>query len=295
MSHPRDPIPPSTPSTPSPPANSAPFRRPLGALLRQLKARGKTAFIPYLTAGDPDLAATASFISALARGGAAMIELGVPFSDPMADGPVIQRASERALRGGTTLRRILAMVRGLREAGQDIPLVLFTYANPVFAFGLSAFARAAAEAGIDAVLVLDLPPEEAGEHRAALAAAGLQSIFLAAPTSDAGRLALIDAASTGFVYFVSRTGVTGERGALAADLAEQMARVRATVRGPVAVGFGISDPEQAAAVARLADGVVIGSTLVRLVEESSDRQAAVERLVSFSRAIVAALDKEPGC
>jgi len=227
----------------------------------------RAAFVPYLTAGDPDLETTAELVAALERAGADVVELGVPFSDPIADGPVNQAAAERALDAGTTLTGILAQVARLR-ARTPVPIVLFTYFNPVFRYGIERFAEHAADSGVDGVLVVDLPPEEArGEYLDTLRAQGLDAIFLLAPTSTRERVAAVAAVASGFVYYVSRTGVTGERGELPRELAREVKALRKRLKLPVAVGFGISTPEQAAAVARVADGVVVGSALVRLVAE----------------------------
>jgi len=233
-------------------------------------AERRAAFIPFLVAGDPDLQTTARLLDALARGGADLIELGVPFSDPIADGPVIQRASARALAAGTTLSAVLDLVaKGRSEVG--VPLVLFTYFNPVHARGVRRFAEQAAASGVDGVLCVDLPPEEGAEELVpALAREGIDGIYLLAPTSDRRRVALAAAASTGFVYYVSLTGTTGERERLPSGLGKEVRHLRRRLRLPLAVGFGISRPEQVAAVGRFADGVVVGSALVRLVEEHRD-------------------------
>lgn len=225
------------------------------------------AFIPFLMAGDPDLGATAEYIEALAAGGADIIELGVPFSDPIADGPVNQRAAVRALAAGTKMSGILQLVARHRDK-LGVPIVLFTYFNPVHARGVERFAEQAAASGVDGVLCVDLPPEE-GERDfiPALREQGVDTIFLLAPTSTRDRVARVAEASTGFVYYVSRTGVTGERSALATDLVRDVKRLRKRLDQPLAVGFGISTPQQVAAVGDIADGVVVGSSLVRLIEE----------------------------
>jgi tryptophan synthase alpha chain len=222
-----------------------------------------------VTAGDPSLERTVAVALDLARAGVDVLELGVPFSDPLADGPVIQRASERALKGGTTLARVLDAVRAIRRQS-ELPLLLFSYSNPILRFGAERLAAEAREAGVDGVLVTDLPPEEAESWVLTARAEGLDTVFLAAPTSSDERLRRIAAASTGFVYAVSRTGVTGERDALSQDAAPLLARLREAGPLPVALGFGISTPEQAASAAALADGVVVGSTLVRFLEQQPD-------------------------
>lgn len=231
-------------------------------------AEGRAAFIPFLMAGDPTLEATASFLEALAAGGADIIELGVPFSDPIADGPTNQRAAVRSLASGTKLSNILEMVARHRDR-LGVPIVLFTYFNPVHARGIERFAEQAAASGVDGVLCVDLPPEE-GERELvpALRAQGVDSIFLLAPTSTRERVSRVREVSTGFVYYVSRTGVTGERTSLPADLVRDIKRLRRRLDLPLAVGFGLSSPAQVAAVAEVADGVVVGSALVRLVEEN---------------------------
>jgi tryptophan synthase alpha chain len=226
----------------------------------------RAAFIPYLTAGDPSLEATEELLPALAAGGADLIELGVPFSDPIADGPVNQRAAARALAAGASLEGVLDLV-ARRRATLAVPVVLFTYFNPLHARGPSTFAEQAAESGVDGVLCVDLPPEEADELTGPLHERGIDTIFLVAPTSDRERLARVAEASTGFAYYVSRTGVTGERARLPRELQREVKRVRRRLPLPLAVGFGISTPKQVEAVGRIADGVVVGSALVRLVEE----------------------------
>jgi tryptophan synthase alpha chain len=228
---------------------------------------GRSAFIPFLMAGDPSLEATADHLTALAAGGADIIELGVPFSDPIADGPVNQRAAVRALASGTKLSGILQLVARHRDK-LGVPIVLFTYFNPIHARGVERFAEQAAASGVDGVLCVDLPPDE-GERDfiPAMRQYGVDTIFLLAPTSTRDRVSKVGEQSTGFVYYVSRTGVTGERTALPSDLVKDVKRLRKKLDQPVAVGFGISSPAQVAAVGEIADGVVVGSALVRLVEE----------------------------
>ncbi len=255
-------------------------------------AEGRAAFIPFLMAGDPDLETTATLVEALAAGGADIIELGVPFSDPIADGPVNQRAANRALAAGTKLSGILQMIARLRDK-VGVPIVLFTYFNPILARGVDRFAEQAAASGVDGVLCVDLPPEE-GEHELvpALRRYGVDAVFLLAPTSTRERVNRVAAASSGFVYYVSRTGVTGERAALPVELAREVKRLRKKLGLPLAVGFGISSPEQVEAVGEIADAVVVGSALVRLVEElGSDPElaAAVEERV---RELVAPLRRQ---
>lgn len=242
----------------------------------------RAAFIPYITAGDPDLAATERLAVALAAAGADILELGVPFSDPIADGPVNQAAAARALASGTTLVGILALVARLRTR-LGIPIVLFTYFNPLHAYGVARFAEHAAASGVDGVLCVDLPPEEAeGEYLDALRAQGLDAIFLLAPTSTRERVRAVARLGSGFVYYVSRTGVTGEQGELPEALAREAKALGKALKLPLAVGFGISTRPQVAAVARVADGVVVGSALVRLIGEAGNRPE-LEGLV-FARA-----------
>jgi tryptophan synthase alpha chain len=240
---------------------------------RQLAQAGELGLVAYITAGDPSLEVTETIVLAAAEAGADVIELGVPFSDPLADGPVIQRASERALRAGTTLGGVLGLVRKLR-AKSDMPLVLFSYINPILQMGLESFAAAAADAGADGVLATDLTVEEAGEYRAALRARGLDTIFLAAPTSTDERLARIAESSSGFLYLISRTGVTGAREALPEDLPALVRRARQSSRLPIAVGFGISLPRHVSVLGGLADAAVVGSALMAQIEKAASADAA---------------------
>ncbi len=255
------------------------------------RAERRAAFIPYLTAGDPDLPTTGRLLEALVGAGADLVELGVPFSDPIADGPVNQRAAGRALAAGTTLAGILDLVARRRE-GLGVPIVLFTYFNPILARGVERFAEQAAASGVDGVLCVDLPPEEGSEELVpALRAAEIDTIFLLAPTSDRRRIRRVDEASTGFVYYVSRTGVTGARDHLPPELLRSARKLRKRLTQPLAVGFGISTPEQAAAVAGVADGVVVGSALVRLVEETADRARLPSVVAGAAGRLAAALAK----
>lgn len=227
----------------------------------------RAAFVPYITAGDPDLGRTPELLAALERGGADLVELGVPFSDPIADGPVNQRSAARALAAGTTLDGILRMVAEARR-DLDLPIVLFTYFNPIYAVGVESFAQRAADSGVDGVLCLDLPPEEAEpEVLSAFARHGLDPVFLLAPTSTRARVRHVAGLDCAFYYYVSRTGVTGEREALEGDLLREVRRLRRRLPRPLVVGFGISTPEQVEAVGKVADGVVVGSALVRVIEE----------------------------
>src|SRR5271169_6511968 len=234
----------------------------IGRLFENLRGSGKKGLIAYVTAGDPAPDRTPAFVEALERGGADLIELGVPFSDPIADGPVIQRAGQRALAAGTTLRKVLDIASEIRRRSQ-IPLLLFTYLNPVIRYGLDALARDAAACGIDGCLLTDASVEEAHEYVGAMHKHGLDTVFLAAPTSTERRLKLVAKYSTGFVYLVSRTGVTGEQDSLSDAVAPLVEAMRAITDLPLAVGFGISRPEHVAQVAAQADAVVVGSALVR--------------------------------
>jgi tryptophan synthase alpha chain len=235
--------------------------------------------VAYVTAGDPTLDATHKFVLALAEAGADTIELGVPFSDPLADGPTIQRASERALKSGTTLAGVLDLVRRIRQSSQ-IPLVLFSYYNPILQMGLKKFAVTCAAAGADGVLATDLTPEESTEYRRILHAHNLDTIFLAAPTSSDERLKIISAASTGFLYIISRTGVTGAKDSLPDELPALLRRARHFTDLPLAVGFGISLPGQVSVLGGLADAAVVGSALVSEIENAGDPDAAAAALRS---------------
>ena len=234
----------------------------------------RPALIAYLTCGDPDLATTRQVALSAIDAGAAVIELGVPFSDPVADGPVIQRASERALGNGVTLGDVIALGRELRKARPQTGLIVFSYLNPVLRFGLGRFCAAAADAGLDGALITDLTLEEADEYLACMRSRGLATVFLAAPTSTDQRLRRIAKACSGFVYAVSRTGVTGERQELAADARQLVGRLRRTTKLPIAVGFGISTPEQFAAVGEFADAAVVGSAIVHAIEKAGKARAA---------------------
>ncbi len=249
----------------------------------------RAAFIPFLCGGDPDLATTRLLLRALVKGGADIIEVGVPFSDPIADGPVNQRAACRSLESGTTLTKLLALI-GEERAALGVPIVLFTYFNPIFAMGVERFATAAAEAGVDGVLCVDLPPEEAAEALTpALGRVDLAPIFLLAPTSSKERMRLVGESSRGFVYYVSRLGVTGAATDTGGDLGSDVKTVKRLCKMPVAVGFGISTQEQVKEVAEFADGVVVGSALVQLIETAVEGGASGEELVEVLYARVAAL------
>src|SRR3984957_8601098 len=249
-----------------------------------LARRGEMGIVAYLTAGDPSLDATEKIVLAAAEAGADLIELGVPFSDPVADGPTIQRASERALRGGATLAGVIDLVRRVRSAS-DVPLILFSYFNPILQMGVEKFADAASAAGADGVLATDLTPEEAGEYRQALQARGLDTIFLAAPTSTDDRLEIIAGCSSGFLYLISRTGVTGERDSMPEDLPALARRVRRATKLPLAVGFGISLPEHVAVLGGIADAAVVGSALMAEIEKAPTVDAAVAAVAARVRVL----------
>jgi tryptophan synthase alpha chain len=259
----------------------------IGCLFDKLKREGRKGLIAYLTAGDPSPERTPELVEALARGGADLIELGVPFSDPIADGPVIQRAGERALAAGTTLAGVLEIARQIRQsrvaAAREIPLLLFTYLNPVVRYGLERLAKDAVAAGIDGCLLTDASVEEAHDYIGAMRAHGLDTVFMAAPTSTERRLKLVAEYSTGFVYLVSRTGVTGERDSLSGSIAPLANAMRAVTPLPLAVGFGISRPEHVAEVSKVADAVVVGSALVRVIEKHGGRPELAGEVESFIR------------
>jgi tryptophan synthase alpha chain len=250
----------------------------IGATFARTRAEGRAAFIPYVTAGDPHLDATRDIVAVLRSSGADLIELGVPFSDPIADGPVNQRAARRALQAGVTLEQIIDLVASMHDDSTP-PFILFTYFNPIHSMGPQRFAQRAADAGVSGVLVTDLPLEEGGELRSELDGRGVDLIQLLAPTSSEDRITRIVAAARGFLYVISRAGVTGARETLPSDLPEFLARVRtAAGRLPIAVGFGISRREQFEAVARQADGVVVGSAIVSLIEECGATPALASRI-----------------
>ena len=254
-----------------------------------LQATGRKALIPFITAGDPDPGLTLPLMHALARAGADVIELGVPFSDPMADGPTIQRASERALAYGMSLKTVLALVHEFRKTDANTPVVLMGYANPIEAMGVETFATAAAAAGVDGVLVVDYPPEECEEFAARLKAVNLDPIFLLAPTSTDERFGQVARAGSGYIYYVSLKGVTGSGQLDYAELGRRLPQVREKVGMPVGVGFGIRDAESARRIAAMADAVVIGSRIIEEIEQSP-RDEAVARVETFLRGIRQALD-----
>lgn len=254
------------------------------------KREGRAAFIPYVTCGDPSLEQSVAIAAALERAGADVLEFGVPFSDPMADGPTNQRAAERALANGTSLKQVLEVVREIRERSQ-LAIVLFTYANPVVRFGIDRFAEHAAASGVDGVLFTDVPAEEMGGFRPALRAARLDAIMLVTPTSTRARMRATAKFGGGFLYLVSRTGVTGAQKDLDSELAANVATARKASRLPVAVGFGISTPDQVAKVAAIADGVVVGSAIVNEIADEGDTDALAGRVEAFAAPLAQACKK----
>lgn len=233
----------------------------------RLKAAGETALIPYITLGDPDLETSFQAVRTMADAGADIIELGVPFTDPVSDGPVIQKACDRALLNPFSMDDVFMLTRRVRKSGIDTPLVLMSYANPVFSLGFDHFCKSAADAGIDAVLISDVPPEESEVYRASANLHGLETVFLCSPTTSPERLSLIDDCSTAYVYYVAVAGVTGARTALPPEIVSRLGTLRTALSRPLCVGFGISTPDQAAALSPHADGIIVGSALVQLFED----------------------------
>ncbi len=265
--------------------NSANTATRISRWFDHLRGRGKKGLIAYITAGDPAPDDTLELVLALERGGAGLIELGVPFSDPVADGPVIQAASERALKAGATLRKVLGIAAEIRRKS-EVPLLLFSYLNPLLRYGIEPLARDAAAAGIDGCLITDLSVEEAHTYIDVMRAQKLDTVFLAAPTSTPGRLELVAKYSTGFVYLVSRTGVTGERAALSSALAPLVAAMRRATSLPLAAGFGISTPEQVGQVGGMADAVIVGSAFVRRIAEGAGTASLPLQLETMTRELV---------
>lgn len=262
----------------------------IAATFARLSKQGRKALIPFITAGDPDPASCVPLMHALVAGGADIIELGVPFSDPMADGPVIQRASERALKHGVSLRDVIGWVAEFRKTNGETPVVLMGYANPIEAMGTDKFVKAAKAAGADGVVVVDYPPEEARQLVATLDGAGLDTIFLLSPTTSDARLKQVAELGRGYLYYVSLKGVTGAANIDVADVAQRLARIRSHTKLPVGVGFGIRDGETARNIAEVADAVVIGSRLVQEIEAAP--QDAVARARAFMAGIRSAMDRD---
>lgn len=263
----------------------------INKVLTQIAKENKKAFIPYITAGDPDLKGTELFIKALISSGASVIELGVPFSDPIADGVTNQKSAERALKNNISLNDILDFIGELRKKDITIPFVLFTYYNPLLKMGLENFAKKAQEKGCNGVLVVDLPPEASKEYKKILDNHNLETIFLASPTTIKERLELIDESSSAFVYYVSRAGVTGTQQKVSATLKEEIDNIKKVIKNPIAVGFGISTPEQAKEISTYADAIIIGSALVKMIEdgEGSDIEETAKKIYDFSKSIVDAI------
>ncbi|MBL8711687.1 MAG: tryptophan synthase subunit alpha [Alphaproteobacteria bacterium] len=248
--------------------------------LRNALSTGKSAFIPFVMAGDPNMAETEKIVAALERAGATALELGVPFSDPVADGVTVQKAAERALAGGATLNGVLELVKKLRANGVKMPICLFSYLNPIYMMGYETFITAALKAGAQGALIVDLPPEEAGDYHTAAKKNGFETVFLCSPTTTRERLKLVDDYSSGFVYYVSREGVTGAQSALPQQLEQKIAALKTELKNPVAIGFGISTPDHVKALTGKADGIVVGSALVKIIEENpANAAAAVEARV----------------
>jgi tryptophan synthase alpha chain len=260
----------------------------IGDKFESLREKKEKALIVYLTAGDPSLEITKKLILGLEKAGVDILEIGVPFSDPTADGPVIQAASQRALKAGTTLEGVLNLVTEVRKVS-EIPIVLFGYFNPIFAYGVQKFAGAARRAGVDGVLVVDLPYEEANELRIYTDAVGIDFISLIAPTTDGKRLNKIAADAMGFLYYISITGITGTAAPKIDNIKTEVKKIRKITKLPIAVGFGISKPQQAQEIARFADGIVIGSAVVRLIDENKNNPDLVKIVSDYARDIKKAL------
>ncbi len=254
---------------------------------QKLSVSGQKGFVAYITAGDPSYEATLAVAHALDEAGVDVLELGIPFSDPLADGPTIQAASGRALAAGMTVPRALELIREFRKSS-ELPIVIFTYLNPIYSYGFERFLKDAAESGVDGLLILDLPPEEAGQNAELVSTGGLAPIRLIAPTTPPERMKDIVSKARGFIYYVSREGVTGEQTSLSDTIGAQVAEIRRFTTLPVAVGFGISTPEQSAAVARDADAVVVGSAIVRRIAENASQPDLARRIGEFVRPLVQA-------
>ena len=263
----------------------------IAATFERLKEQGRKALIPYITAGDPSPELTVPLMHAMVEAGANIIEVGVPFSDPAADGPVIQKAAERALEHNVSLRDVLAMVKAFRKQDNTTPVVLMGYLNPIEAMGYATFADAAAEAGVDGVLTVDMPPEEGGECMPLLREKGIDPIFLIAPTSTPARIKSLSANASGFIYYVALKGVTGAGNLDAVEVGNKLNQIREVTDLPLGVGFGIKDAESAAAIGKNADGVVIGSAIVRKIEENADNPELIAaNIVAMLSSIRGALD-----
>ena len=263
----------------------------IGATFARCRARGEAALVTYVMAGDPDVAGSKAMAVACAEGGADLVELGIPFSDPIADGPTIQAAAERALAVGTTTRDVLAVAAHLR-ARSEVPIALMGYLNPILSHGVETFARDCRKAGVDALIVPDLLPEEAGEITPVLAGHGVRTVFHLAPTSGPERIEAAAGAASGFLYFVSVTGVTGARRSAPAEIGPMVAAIRARSPVPVVIGFGVSTPEQARSLAPLADGVVVGSAIVQRIAKGGPRAARAARVRRFVASLKRAIARK---
>jgi len=253
-------------------------------VFRKLRQKKEKALVTYITVGDPDIATTAALLQCLVGSGADIIELGVPFSDPMADGPTIQAASQRALRHRFSMEQVLGLVRGIRKYS-EIPVVLFSYYNPLYQYGLERLARDARSAGVDGVLVVDLPPEEAGPLHEAARGQGLDTIFLLAPTSTPERMRIVSRMASGFIYYVSVTGVTGARESIAGMMDRAVARIRKYSSLPVGIGFGIARPEHVRSIARYADAIIVGSAIIKQMEAHMGKPDMLEHVGKFVRSL----------
>lgn len=263
----------------------------IDTLFKKLTEKKQKGFIAYITAGDPDIQFTESVIYKLDKCGVDLLEIGVPFSDPLADGPVIQEASDRALIHHTNLDQIFALIRKVRQNTQ-IPLILFTYLNPLYQFGIEKFAQCARETGVDGALVLDLPVEESAQYRQLMKKQGLDTIFIIAPTTDKNRIKMVAEMSSGFIYYVSHTGVTGETSSIASELADNVRMIKSMTDKPVAVGFGISNPEHVKTISRCGDAVVVGSAIVRRVKEYQHEKDGPEKVARFVSTLLAPLKQQ---
>ena len=257
---------------------------------KKLRAEKKKALITYIMAGDPNIDTTETLITTIEKAGGDILELGVPFSDPMADGPTIQMASERSLKSGTTLKKVMALVKRGRKKGVSIPVIIMTYYNIIFQYGIDKFPQDAVSSGIDGVIIPDLPPEEASEFIKESKDAGLDIIFLLAPTSTEDRIKMITSVGAGFIYYVSMTGITGARLNNITDIKGKISEIRRHTGLPIAVGFGISTDEEAKRIAKWADGVIIGSALVKIIETNSGKQRLLPTVTKFIRSIKEAME-----
>lgn len=259
------------------------------ATFENLRTQKKKALVPYIMAGDPDLETTENLIFEIEHAGGDILELGVPFSDPIADGPTIQRASERALKSKTTLKKVMTLVKRIRKKGASIPIILMTYYNIIFQYGINRFPQDAVSSGIDGIIIPDLPPEEASEFIKEARSSGLDAIFLLAPTSTEDRIKLVTSTSAGFIYYVSMTGITGAKLRNVAEVKGKISKIKEHTDLPIAVGFGISMGDEAKKISRWADGVIIGSALVKLIEANEGKRLLLSRVSRFVRTMKEAI------